>query len=103
MGHFSRYIRPGDTIIHCDSDTLSAYNNDSTKVTIVAVNDKKADIEKTFDLSDFKESSGNVKVIRTSGSLASGENWKELASFNFTNGKFNYTLKGNSITTFIIE
>ena len=103
LGQFSRYIRPGDTIIHCDADTLSAYNNDSTKVTIVAVNDKKADIEKTFDLSDFKENTANVKVIRTSGSLSYGENWKELANFNFTNGKFNYTLKGNSITTFIVE
>ena len=103
MGQFSRYIRPGDTIIHCDSDTLASYNEKSNTVTVVCVNDKKADIEKQIDISDFKKVSDKVRVIRTSGNLLDGENWKELPCLEFTNGKFNCILKGNSITTFVIE
>ncbi len=103
FGQFSRYIRPGDTIIHCDSHTLGAINNETGKLTLVCVNDKKADVIKTFDISEFKNTSGKVRAIRTSGSLKDGENWCELPCFDFTEGKFNYTLKGNSVTTFIVE
>ena len=103
MGQFSRYICPGDTIIHCDENTLASYNSASNGVTVVCVNDKKADIEKQIDISDFKTLSGKVSVIRTSGNLKDGENWKELPSFSLTNSNFSYTLKGNSITTFLID
>ena len=103
MGQFSRYIRPGDTLIHCDDDTLASYNSISNRVTVVCVNDKKSDIEKQIDISDFKNDSGKISVIRTSGNLKDGENWKELPSFALINGKFTYTLKGNSITTFTIK
>lgn len=103
MGQFSRYIRPGDTIIHCDSDTLASYNPEKGNITIVSINDKKADIDKTIDFSNIKNNSRKIQVIRTSGNLKVGENWKELPSLESSNNKFNYTLKGNSITTFIIE
>ena len=103
FGQFSRYIRPGDTIIHCDSQTLGALNNENGKLTIVAINDKKEDIIKIFDVSDFKNTTAKVQVIRTSGALEDGENWSELPCFEFSNGSFDYSLKGNSITTFIIK
>ena len=103
FGQFSRYIRPGDTIIHCDALTLGAINRASGKITIVCVNDKRDDIKKEFDLSEIKNSIGTVTVIRTSGNLADGENWAELPSFDIKGSSFTYTLKGNSITTFVIK
>ena len=103
FGQFSRYIRPGDTIIHVDSHTLGAIDNKSGRITVVCVNDKKAEVEKQIDFSEFKNAESSVKAIRTSGSLKDGENWAELPCFEAENGSFTCKLKGNSITTFIIE
>lgn len=103
FGQFSRYIRPGDTIIHCDTHTLAAFDKNTNKLSIVCINDKKNDVVKTFDFADFLKPSGKAEVIRTSGSLKDGENWAKLPSFGFENGTFSYALKGNSVTTFIIK
>ncbi|MBR4287466.1 MAG: hypothetical protein IKT55_07165 [Clostridia bacterium] len=103
FGQFSRYVRPGDTIIHIDSHTLGAIDKKTGRVTVVAINSQKADVTKTFDLNDLNKVTGNVEVIRTSGNLKDGENWAKLPSFKYVNATFNYTIKGNSITTFIIK
>lgn len=102
-GQFSRYIRPGDTLIHIDPYTLGAIDRKSGRITVVCVNSKKQNVMRTIDLSEFKKPSGTVEVIRTSGNLKDGENWAELPSFDFSNGVFDCELKGNSITTFIIK
>lgn len=103
FGQFTRYIRPGDTIIHIDPYTLGAFDNKTGRITLVCVNSKKKEIIKSIDFNEFKKTSGTVEVIRTSGNLKDGENWAELPTFDFDNGTFDYTLKGNSITTFIIK
>ncbi len=103
FGQFSRYIRPGDTIIHIDKQTLGAIDKKTGRITIVSLNTKKADFTKTIDISELKNGSGTVEVIRTSGNLKDGENWAKLPSFEYKNGTFDYTLKGNSISTFIIK
>lgn len=103
FGQFSRYIRPGDTIIHVDSLTLGAINSATGRITVVCVNDKKTATEKRIDFSEFKNAKSTIHVVRTSDSLIDGENWAQLPSFTVESGCFTYSLKGNSITTFIIE
>ena len=103
MGQFSRYIRPGDTIIHCDKNTLAAYNKDSGKIVIVAVNDTSKTKHKTFILDGFNSKYKAAEVIRTSGRLEAGEKWADVGTIDVINNKINVDLNSNSITTYIIE
>ena len=103
MGQFSRYIRPGDTIIHCDKNTLSAYNKATGKIVIVAVNDTSKSKHLTFALEGFETEGRTAQIIRTSGSLENGEKWADVGSVDITDNKFNVNIKSNSITTFIIN
>ena len=102
MGQFSKFIRPGDTIIHCNDNTLAAFNSKTNEVKIVCVNCSSKELPITVDLTDFKKSNRNVKVIRTSGNLENGENWAILNDLELTDNTFSTDLKGNSVTTFII-
>lgn len=103
IGQFTRYIRPGDTIIHCGGDSLAAYNSDSGKLTIVAMNKSAEDKMCNFNLSQMKSIGRTVKAIRTSGDTESGEKWAELDDISAYESGFIAELKGNSITTFIID
>ena len=103
MGQFSKFIRPGDTIIHCNDNTLAAFNSKTNEVKIVCVNCSAKELPITVDLTDFKKSNRNVKVIRTSGNLENGENLAVLNDLELTDNTFSTDLKGNSVTTFIIE
>jgi len=103
MGQFSRYIRPGDTIIHCDKNTLSAYNKATEKLVIVAVNDTSKAKHITFSLDGFNGTYKTAEIIRTSGSLEDGEKWATVGSVDVTDNKINAILKSNSINTFIIR
>ena len=102
MGQFSKFIRPGDTIIHCNDNTLAAFNSKTNEVKIVCVNCSAKELPITVDLTDIKKSNRNVKVIRTSGNLENGENWAILNDLELTDNTFSTDLKGNSVTTFII-
>lgn len=103
MGQFSRFIRPGDTIIHCGDDALAAYNKESGKIVVVAVNDTAQDKEYSVEFTDFDSVGEVAKVIRTSGDIKTGEQWKELDDIAVADGGFKTILKANSITTFVIE
>ena len=100
---FSKYIRPGCTIIESTDFSVSAYDPKKKQVVVVAVNDKKSDKEIKIDLSSFKKAGKTSRVIRTSGSMADGENIKELAPLNLDGKTLNATLLPNSVTTFIID
>ena len=103
FGQFSRYIRPGYTIIGAYNNAVAAYDSDGKKVVIVATNTAGTDKSSEYTLSEFSKVGKSVSVIRTSGSMSNGEHWAELAPIS-TNGKaFIATLKANSITTFIVE
>lgn len=110
-GQFTKYIRPGDTIIGTtESDnTLIAYNPKAGQIKIVAVNDSADDSVWKFDFRSFTGMGGadKIKAIRSSGSLAGGENWSEVtdavAQVDTANKNFIAKLKANSITTYIID
>lgn len=106
-GQYSRYIRPGYTIIASGDNTVAAYDKEGKKAVIVAINTGSEDKVYNFDLSHFTTIGDKVQVIRTSGDIETGENWKELndniLSIDTNSKNFHATLKGNSITTYIVE
>ena len=103
MGQFTRYIRPGDTIIHCNKNTLAAYNKVTGKITIVAVNDTSKTKHITFSLDGFVTTYKTAEIIRTSGNLEDGEKWANVGSVDVIDNKIQVDLKSNSVTTFIIK
>ena len=103
FGQFSRYIRPGMTIVHTDKNSLGAYDKKTGKFILVCVNSKASDEEASVVFHSICNKCRKVTPIRTSGSIADGEHWNELPSFMMDSHKFTYSLKGNSVTTFIIE
>lgn len=108
-GQFSRYIRPGYTLMGSDNDdVLAAYDPEGKKLVIVAVNLEAEDKLWQFDMSDFASVGAEISAVRTSGSMEDGENWADVTNLagieTDVSGKlFEATLKGNSITTFIVE
>ena len=105
FGQFTRYIRPGDRIIASSPNTLAAYNRDSGRIAIVAVNSTANDRPMTFDLGAFDRiPADSAKVVRTSGPVNAGENWNEdIPPVPVRDKKLSVQLRPFSITTFVIE
>lgn len=104
FGQYTKYIRPGDTLIATeDGYTTAAYSDRDGQIKIVTYNAYVDDREVCFDLSAFETPGTTVSVIRTSGDYASGENWAQLDSLQVTDGMMRATIKGNSITTFVVN
>lgn len=109
-GQYSRYIRPGYTLIGSSNNSVAAYDTKSHTVVVVVTNESASNKKCQIDLSQFGSIASNstVKSIRTSGTLNKGENWKDVSSsigntLNRSGKKLSTTLKGNSITTYIIS
>ena len=103
FGQFSRYIRPGYTLIGCYNNSVAFYDGEGKKLVIVAANTAGSNKTVDYNLESFSSVGYNVKVIRTSGSMADGEHWTELPPIVPYGLGFNAELKANSITTFIVE
>lgn len=105
MGQFSRYIRPGYEIIGVsDTDNmLAAYDSESERLVIVAINTDEDDTPVCFDLSGFSKTGETVQPVRTSGSYGKDESWAELEKESVEGKEFHTTLKGNSVTTYLID
>ena len=101
FGQFTRYIRPGMTLLPVDSRTIAAYNK-SKELVIVAVNDKNKEKRLCLDLSEFSPKEF-FRAVRTSGGIEDGEKWKELKEEKLSANLLDSSLKPFSITTFIIE
>ena len=102
-GQFSRYIRPGMTLIHIDKNTLGAYDKESKKVVIVAVNPTAKTKKAEYSLSDFGEVGSKAEVVVTSGNTADGKKWHKEDDVAVSNKILKAYLEPNSVTTFIIE
>ena len=109
LGQFTRYIRPGYAIMGSDnSNTLVAYDPKEQKAVIVVRNTSDADRTWEFDLEEFKAMGSKISAYRTSGSKADGEKWADVSAAdnivpNTEDKSFTATLKGNSVTTYIVE
>ncbi len=102
LGQFTRYIRPGSTLIACGDDALAAYDPAAKELVIVAVNASAREREVTFDLSGFDAVGSSARVIRTSGGMADGEHWAALPDLPLSGKALTAALRGNAITTFVI-
>ena len=103
FGQFTRYIRPGYKIISGSENSVAAYDPEGKKLVIVVTNTYGTDKNVDFNLESFTSVGNSVKVIRTSGSVSSGEKWAELEPISTSGKGFNATLKANSVTTYIVE
>lgn len=110
FGQFTRYIRPGYTIIPVDANTLAAYDSEGKKLVIVAMNTSSKDVGCKFAMPEFIQigNTQDITAIRTSGDLATGENWADVTAdsefiVDAAAKTITATLKSNSITTYTIE
>lgn len=104
FGQFSRYIRPGMTLIHMNSDhAVAAYDKKADKTVIVAVNPKAKIRKRNYIFEHTSLEGKRVTAVRTCGSLSQGEHWTEVASFTAAGNCLLAELEPCSITTFIIE
>lgn len=104
FGQFTRFIRPGMSVIHTDDNRfIAAYDNKCKRLIIVSVNaeDKIADI--IFETVGFDIHNKKITAVRTSGNMSDGENWNIIYSGSLNDTEFSAKLKEHSITTFIIE
>lgn len=99
-GQFTKYIKPGMTIIASSNSTLAAYDKKTGEIVIVALNDTAADKSTTFDLRAFTETGTKAQPIRSD---KTSEKWNALEPINVVNKQFDATLKANSITTFVVN
>lgn len=103
MGQFTRYIRPGYTIITCSGDSIAAIDRENKRLVVVAINSTANDRTANINLSQFSKIGPRAKVIRTSGSIDNGEQWAELDDIYTYGSGFIAELKANSITTYVID
>lgn len=98
--NYSRFIRPGYTIIGADNAaTLAALSPDKKKLVIVATNAGKTASESfTFNLSRFLSINSSVEVYRTSASLDLAKSSVTVNSKSITD-----TLPAYSINTYVVS
>ncbi|MBR3816224.1 MAG: hypothetical protein IKJ27_05835 [Clostridia bacterium] len=103
FGQFSRYIRPGSRLIQVDRNTLACYDKEKEQLSVVCLNMKAVDLPVTVFLKGFSCKSGKAAAVRTSGSGTEKECWAEADISDVMDNAFSCTLRGNSITTFILS
>lgn len=103
LGQFTRYIRPGSTLIPCGSEALAAHHPDNQTLTLVLLNTSAREQERSVDLSAFSRLGDHARVIRTSGSMETGEHWTELENLPVSPSGLRISLAPNSITTLLIS
>jgi len=106
FGQFTRYIRPGCRLIAVDGDAVAAEDRELKRLVVVAVNTGSTEKPARVDLSAYGDAvaaGSEVRVIRTSGSMDSGEHWTELPALETEKGGFTARLAPYSVTTFLIS
>lgn len=100
MANFSKFIRPGATIIGANnSDMLAAFDKNTHKLTVVVINSGNGNKDYTLDLSSFSSLGGSAKVYRTSDS----ESLAQLGDIGINGKSLSITAAPRSITTYVID
>ncbi len=102
FGQFSRYIRPGYSLIATDNaNTLAAYDPKGKKVVVVAMNKTGNDQTWKFDLGAFETMGEDIEAYRT----CVGERWEDVSMATVNpnaDNSFTANLAANSIVTYVI-
>lgn len=104
IGQFTRYIKPGTTLIHTDNDhAIGAIDEENRTLTIVCENMNGEEKLYHFGFEGLDIKSGKCELIRTSGSMNEGEHWDSVDNFDVKKDGFSYMIKPYSVNTFIIS
>ena len=99
FGQYTRYIRPGMTMLNSSGTTMAALDKKKGQLVLVAYNTAANASEMTFDLTQFDAVGSSAKAIRTSQT----ENWADAGSPAVTDGMLKVSLAPNSVTTYLID
>ena len=100
---FSRFIKPGYTIIDCkDPNTLAAISPDKTELVLVICNETSATVNHSYNLEAFQTAGPAIQRYR-SGKV-NDSYYERLAKINVTLSSkvLDYTAPKYSVTTFVI-
>lgn len=103
MGQYTRYIHEGDDMIVGDDRNTISYDRTNNELKIVAYNTLNQPKSMKYDMTGFQWKNPLVKVVRTSGDMKTGENWKLNQPLPASNAGFQAQLAPNSVTTFIVK
>ncbi len=99
MGQYTRYIRPGMTMLKVSDNSMAAFDEKNGRLVIVAYNTSGSSSDRTYDLKAFSSVGSSAQVIRTSKT----ESWKDVGNAAISGKTLNVSLAANSVTTFIID
>ena len=99
FGQYTRYIRPGMTMLKSSGNTMAAFDEENGQVVIVSYNTSSGKSDMNYNLTQFSKCGTSAKAIRTSQT----ENWGDAGSYTINNGVLSVSLEPNSVTTFIID
>lgn len=99
FGQYTRYIRPGMTMLNSSGSTMAAFDKKKGQLVLVAYNTGGSASEMTFDLTQFDEVGASAKAVRTSQT----ENWADAGSPAVSSGMLKVSLAPNSVTTYVID
>ncbi len=99
FGQYTRYIRPGMTMLKSSGNTMAAFDDKNGQLVIVSYNTSASKSDMVYNLSQFAQCGTSAKVIRTSNS----ENWADKGTIDISGGVLKTSLEPNSVTTFIID
>ncbi len=100
---FSRFIKPGYTIIDAKSpDILTALSPDEMELIIVVVNETTSSRDHTFKLDAFNEITGNISRYRTREVNPQYTERLTRTTFTADDLYIDYTAPAMSVTTFVV-
>ena len=99
FGQYTRYIRPGMTMLKSSGNTMAAFDDKNGQLVIVSYNTSASKSDMVYNLSQFAQCGTSAKLIRTSNS----ENWADKGTIDISGGVLKTSLEPNSVTTFIID
>lgn len=96
---FSKYIKPGYTIVYSNQNAVAALNPTNNELVIVLVNaDTVTNISYKLDLNLFASTGASASAYRTSPT----QDCAQLSNINISNNIFSYTAPARSVTTFVV-
>jgi O-glycosyl hydrolase len=104
MAQFSRFIRPGFTIIGVDdSGTVAAYSADAGKLVLVYPNFSSKPSQISFDLSRFANLGDSAKWYQTELLQTDGDALAEKPSIKLDSGTLTADVSAGSLSTFVVD
>lgn len=99
LGQYSRYIRPGMTMLRTDGHAVAAYDAAGRRLVVTAYNAHADARAAELELEGFRVGGAQVRLIRTSAR----ESWAEVDGAALAGNVLRVELAGNSITTVLVD